>query len=123
MSSWGVQLRFDSSGDASSHLNADLRRHVFLIFKEILNNIVRHADATTVHVEVILAPRQLHLAVTDDGRGFDMAGAAEGQGLRSMQRRASSLGGALEVTPSPGTGTRVTLILPLRRGSLETRRT
>ena len=51
MSSWGaagVQLRFESSGDASPRLTADVRRHVFLIFKEILNNVVRHADARTV---------------------------------------------------------------------------
>ena len=41
------------SGDASPALNADVRRHVFLIFKEILNNIVRHADATTVTVAVM----------------------------------------------------------------------
>ena len=119
----GVQLLFDSSGEASPRLNADLRRHVFLIFKEILNNIVRHANATTVHVEVNFAPQHLHLTVTDDGRGFRVAGAAEGQGLRSMQRRASSLGGALDVTSSAGTGTRVSLTLPLRHGSLETQRT
>ena len=45
----------------------------FLIFKEILNNVVRHADATTVTVAVTIASRQLHLTVTDDGRGFDVA--------------------------------------------------
>ena len=39
--------------------------------------------------------------MTDDGRGFDTAMAAEGQGLRSLQRRASSLGGSLQVTSSP----------------------
>ena len=110
----GVQLRFDSSGDASPHLNADVRRHVFLIFKEILNNIVRHADATAVSVDVTVTSRQLLFTVTDDGRGFDTARAAEGQGLRSMQRRASSLGGSLEVTSSPATGTRVTFMLPVR---------
>jgi signal transduction histidine kinase len=110
----GVQLWFDSSGDASPALNADVRRHAFLIFKEILNNVVRHADATTVTVAVTIASRQLHLTVTDDGRGFDVAAHREGQGLRSMQRRATVLGGSMGVTSAPGTGTRVTLTLPVR---------
>ena len=83
---------------------------MFLIFKEILNNIVRHANATAaVHVDLTVAPRELHLRVTDDGVGFDPAGTAEGHGLRSMQRRASSLRGAIEVTSRRRTGTCVTL--------------
>ena len=51
----GVQLDFRSSGDASPRLTADVRRHVFLIFKEILNNVVRHAGATVVRIEVSVA--------------------------------------------------------------------
>ena len=94
-----MQLRFDSSGDAAQPLNADVRRHVFLIFKEILNNIVRHADATTVTVAVMVTSRQLHLTVADDGRGFDVAAQREGQGLRSMQRRATVLGGSMGSRP------------------------
>ena len=115
MNSWGAvafSCDFKSSGDASPRLTADVRRHVFLMFKEILNNVVRHADATVVRIEVTVAARQLHFVVTDDGRGFDTARAAEGQGLRSLQRRASSLGGLLQVTSSPGTGTRVTFTCP-----------
>ena len=114
LSTSGVHLRFESAGDASPHLNADVRRQVFLIFKEILNNIVRHANATAVHVDLTVAPRELHLRVTDDGCGFDPAGTAEGHGLRSMQRRASSLRGAIEVTSRHGTGTCVTLTVPVR---------
>ena len=93
LGSGGVQLHFTTSGDASPRLTADVRRHVFLIFKEILNNVVRHAGATVVRIEVTVAARQLHFVVTDDGRGFDTAKATEGQGLRSLERRASSLGG------------------------------
>ena len=113
LGSGGVQLDFTSSGDASPRLTADIRRHVFLIFKEILNNVVRHADATVVRIVVTVAARQLDVVVTDDGRGFDTATAAEGQGLRSLERRASSLGGVLQVTSSPGSGTRVMFSVPV----------
>jgi len=113
LGSGGVQLHFTSSGDASLRLTADVRRDVFLIFKEVLNNVVRHAGAAVVCIELTIAARQLHVAVTDDGCGFDTEKATEGQGLRSLQRRASSLGGVLRVTSSPGTGTRVTLSVPV----------
>jgi ligand-binding sensor domain-containing protein/two-component sensor histidine kinase len=114
LGSGGVQLHFASSGDASPHLNADVRRHVFLIFKEILNNIVRHANASAVSVEVTVTSRQLHFTVADNGRGFDTMSATDGQGLRSMARRASSLGGSLDVTSSAATGTRVAFTVPVR---------
>jgi ligand-binding sensor domain-containing protein/signal transduction histidine kinase len=113
LGSAGIQLEFTSPGDASPRLPADVRRHVFLMFKEILNNTVRHGDATVVHVEVTVAMREVRVAVTDDGCGFDTAAAAEGQGLRSLERRATSLGGSLQVTSSPGRGTRVIFTVPV----------
>jgi ligand-binding sensor domain-containing protein/signal transduction histidine kinase len=110
----GLQLRFESSGDMSPRLSADLRRQAFLSFKEILNNIVRHAGATGVTIEVTIAPRQLRITVSDDGRGFDSSAAAEGQGLRNMRRRCGSVGGAVDVMSRQGTGTSVRLTLPVR---------
>ena len=117
MSSWGaagVQLHFTSSGDASPRLTADVRRHVFLIFKEILNNIVRHADATVVRIEVTVARAAAALSWSPTtAAGSTRRAATEGQGLRSLERRASSLGGSLQVTSSPGSGTRVTFSVPV----------
>ena len=84
------------------------------MFKEALHNVVRHAGATRVSIEVRIAARELHVAIEDDGCGFDVATASEGQGLRSLERRASSLGGALQVRSSPGTGTRVAFSVPAR---------
>jgi signal transduction histidine kinase len=110
----GLQLRFESSGDMSPRLSADLRRHAFLSFKEILNNIVRHAGATAVNIEVTIEPRQLRLTVSDDGRGFDSSAAVEGQGLRNMRRRCGSVGGSVDVMSRQGTGTSVRLTLPVR---------
>ena len=75
--------------------------HLFLIFKEILNNIVRHAEASEVTVEVDVGSRQLQVTVTDNGRGFDTA-STEGQGLRSMERRASGVEGSMQVTSHSG---------------------
>jgi len=104
----GMELRFQSSGDASPHLGTAVRHHVFLMFKEALHNVVRHAGATRVSIEVRIAARGLHVAIEDNGCGFDVAATSEGQGLRSLERRASSLGGSLHVISSRETGTRVT---------------
>ena len=112
LGSAGIQLRFESSGDARPRLTTDVRHHVFLMFKEVLNNVVRHAAATLVCIEVTVAARQLHVVISDDGRGFDTATPTEGQGLRSLERRAASLGGSLQVASSPGHGTRVAFRVP-----------
>jgi signal transduction histidine kinase len=114
LESAGVQPDFTSSSDARPRLTADVRRHVFLAFKESLNNVVRHADATVVRIQVSVEARQLTFVVADDGRGFDTARAVEGQGLRSLERRASTLGGLSQVTSSAGQGTRVMFSVPLR---------
>jgi signal transduction histidine kinase len=110
----GINVQFEASGDARPQLATELRRHVFLIFKELLNNVVRHANATTVTVKVTVAPKELQLWVTDDGRGFQRAGATPGHGLRGMQRRATELGGSLDVASQPGAGTRAHVVLPIR---------
>jgi ligand-binding sensor domain-containing protein/signal transduction histidine kinase len=110
----GMELRFESSGDSSPHLGVDVRHHVFLMFKEALHNVVRHAGATRVSIEVRIAARELHVAIEDDGCGFDVATASEGQGLRSLERRAASLGGVLRLRSSPGTGTHVAFSVPAR---------
>ncbi|MBZ5620811.1 MAG: ATP-binding protein [Acidobacteriia bacterium] len=94
-------------------LAPDRARHVLLITKEALTNIVRHADASEVAVRLKLENRRLVLEVRDDGRGFDPAGPHSGMGLRNLRRRAAESGGELMVESSPGQGARLTLSLPL----------
>lgn len=95
-------------------LGAEVRRDVFLIFKEVLNNAVRHADCEKVDIELSVESSRLVLRVSDDGRGFDPEQSGEGQGLASMQRRAASLGGEFRIQSRPGEGTIVSLRVPLR---------
>jgi signal transduction histidine kinase/ligand-binding sensor domain-containing protein len=115
LSGRGVSLHFSVAGEERElRLNVDTRRHVFLIFKESVNNVVRHARAR--HVKVVLQADQnlLVLEVTDDGCGFD-SGQCSGHGLRNMAERARALGGSLEVTSRPGYGTHVALHVSLGR--------
>ncbi|HKQ72364.1 MAG TPA: two-component regulator propeller domain-containing protein [Blastocatellia bacterium] len=109
-----VELRFDASGaEADIKLGADLRREVFLIFKEAINNAARHARCSTVEVALRIEGYALKLKVSDDGCGFDASRVNDGQGLVSMGLRAKRLGGKLSVDSQPGAGATVTLNAPL----------
>jgi len=93
---------------------------VFLIFKESVNNAVRHSHCTRSEVEFIIEDGQLRLTVRDNGRGFNLAEANDGNGLFSMRQRAAEIGGTLEVRSNngSGSGTILKLMAPLaaRRG-------
>jgi signal transduction histidine kinase/ligand-binding sensor domain-containing protein len=113
LSARGIEVRFEISDASQPRLGADVRREVFLIFKEALHNITRHAQATRVEIVLSIAQHRLELVVQDDGCGFDSARARDGQGLRNMVRRAQGLGGTLAVTSADGTGARLVLSVPL----------
>ena len=114
LSARGIDVRFEISDVSQPRLGADVRREVFLIFKEALHNITRHARATRVEIALSIAQHRLDLIVHDDGCGFDAAArAGDGHGLRNMVRRAHSLGGTVTVTSADGTGTRLALSVPL----------
>lgn len=101
----------DSSGELK--LDMEMRRDLYLIFKESVNNIARHADCSAVCIEVRSEGTKIILTVSDDGKGFDPAKMSEGHGLLSMRNRARSIGGDLVIESAPGKGARVQLTISL----------
>jgi PAS domain S-box-containing protein len=101
-------------------LGANIRREVFSIFKEAINNIVRHAGATEVFINFEANENNLRLEIKDNGRGFDVAEILSenfspekgGNGLVNMRRRARDLGGNCEIT-SRANATEIKLEIPL----------
>lgn len=114
-----IELVFDAPGaEHSLRLGVDVRRNLYLIFKEAVNNAARHANCSRVEVKLEVEGGQLTLIIADNGRGFDLNVASEGQGLTSMRQRAQSLGGSCEVeSGEAGTTVRVKL-LSARYGSI-----
>jgi signal transduction histidine kinase len=97
-------------------LPPDFRHNIFLIVKEALTNVLKHASATEVHVQAKISPKLLEIRIQDDGTGFDPAAPkTEGKqhGLTNMQRRAEVMGGKLTWQAAPGKGTSVELAVPL----------
>ncbi len=95
-------------------LEGELRRQVWLIFKESLNNIVRHARCTQVSIELRLENAHLLLQIRDNGRGFIATHISAGNGLPNLQRRAQAIGAELTINSIPN-GTTSLLRAPLDR--------
>jgi signal transduction histidine kinase len=110
----GIDLRFTAPGAADSlKLGVDVRRDLLLIFKEAINNAVRHSRCSRVDIDLRMSGSWLSLVVADNGVGFDASLEREGQGLVSMRRRAERLNGTLEISSDGGVGTKLTLNIPM----------
>lgn len=90
-------------------LKMEFRRNLFLIYKEMLHNVVKHAEATKVEIALTRRNGMLQLQVADNGKGFGEATTGNGSGLKSMRARAEELNGQLEIDSQPERGTRVRL--------------
>ncbi len=106
---------------AMGELSEDVRVLLFKTVRELLMNIVKHADARTVKISIHNEPERIRIAVEDDGKGFDVertglhAGAGGGFGLFSIRERLRYLNGQFEVDSAPSRGTRVLITAP-RKG-------
>jgi two-component system, NarL family, sensor histidine kinase DevS len=99
--------------DPHHRLASDTESAVYRIIQEALSNVVKHADARFVTLQVEQLPSCVELRVQDDGRGFDPDRAGEGFGLLGMRERALLAGGNLSVTSSDGGMTCVSAVLPV----------
>jgi PAS domain S-box-containing protein len=91
-----------------------VKETLYRIAREALNNIVKHAQASSARLSLASRGGSLHLEIEDDGLGFDRQAVAPGHlGLRGMAERAGQLGGTFEVTSSPGKGTLVHASVPI----------
>jgi ligand-binding sensor domain-containing protein/two-component sensor histidine kinase len=109
-----IKLDFQApDGAGELKLNVEMRRDLYLVFKEAVNNAARHADCSAVSIKVWADGAKIFLAVSDDGKGFDPAELSEGHGLLSMRNRARAVGGELVIESSPGAGSEVRLSIPL----------
>jgi signal transduction histidine kinase len=105
---------FSAPEEDALRLGHDLRRQLYLAFKECVNNAARHSGCARAEVALAVDGRRLVLEVADDGRGFDPSSARRGNGLANLRKRAAALGAGLDVRSEPGRGTRVVLSVPLR---------
>jgi signal transduction histidine kinase len=105
-----MEINFQTLGaELVRPMNGEVRREIFLIYREALHNILKHAQAHKVEIRAGLEGGDFVLGMRDDGKGFDLTLEKSGAGMGSMKKRAESLKGALQVETSPGGGTNLVL--------------
>lgn len=106
----GINYEIDIPEELSGlRLPLGFRRRFFLIYKEAINNVIRHAQASRVTLTMHRENKSLVMTISDDGNGFDPAQTNAGNGLRNMRERAAGLPGALTVASARNAGTTVRL--------------
>jgi NarL family two-component system sensor histidine kinase LiaS len=110
----GIQVDWHMVGVDDVSLPLTHEQALYRVAQEALANVVRHARATHVTVELITTPEAVTLRVVDDGRGFDPAAVEPGatMGVQGMRERLAGWGGTLTIDATPGAGTRLTAHLP-----------
>lgn len=109
----GVAIQFvHHHPERDIELDSAARRQLYLIFKELIHNIAKHAQAKRVEITIELTNDRIQLGVSDDGCGFERAAVGgRGLGLESLARRAASIGAELQLESTPGRGTSAQLLL------------
>lgn len=105
-------LDLPDPSNRGDRLAPDIETTVYRLVQETLTNIVKHAQASTVHVAVAALPEHVSLEISDDGVGFSPAARTSGFGLAGMRERVYLVGGTLELESAEGGGTVVRAELP-----------
>jgi signal transduction histidine kinase len=110
----GPEVKLNVGLAAGERLPTRVETALFRITQEALTNVVKHADAKIVHITFSRQERSVVLTIDDDGCGFTRAQVpGDGFGLVGMRERTASVNGALDIESRPGTGTRLTVEIPI----------
>ncbi|MDY0081876.1 MAG: two-component regulator propeller domain-containing protein [Ignavibacteriaceae bacterium] len=105
-------LKFDYPNDVVEiNLLPETKRNIFFIYKEALNNIIKHAEAKSVNIKFNVENGSIFLTIKDDGKGFNNELISSGNGLKNIKSRASEINGDLKFESSPGNGTNLELVV------------
>jgi signal transduction histidine kinase len=94
-------------------VSPEARHNLFLVVKESLNNIARHAQASEVRLRVAVTEKSIGIIIEDNGNGFERPSAnVSADGLRNMRQRMEEISGQFQIESKEGMGTRVSLLYP-----------
>jgi signal transduction histidine kinase/ligand-binding sensor domain-containing protein len=113
----GLRFRWEAPVEIPAiPISSDVRHHLFLVTKEALNNLVKHAGASEARVLLSLDAGRLAIGISDNGKGCDFATCVSngGNGLSNMRDRLKSCGGEVTFESAPGAGTSVAFKIPLQ---------
>ena len=109
----GIEVDFDASLSSSPGDNTAV--YLFRIAQEGIHNIIKHAKATSISMQLIGSRESFIMILEDDGIGFNPGQAVKGNGLSNMKERAGLLGGTFSVESEPGKGTTIRVKIPKQK--------
>lgn len=120
---YNIHAEFHSNNADSERLTSEMETNLYRIVQEGLNNILKHAEATSVNVLLDFREDRLDLIIEDNGKGFDIvedetAGSNGRLGLLGMRERTALMGGTLMIETEPGSGTTVYSRIPRRENTV-----
>ncbi len=108
-----LQLKLDTDGYREDVDDENIKLTCYRIIQIQLNNIIRHAKAKTVMIQLIKTPANLELKIQDDGIGFNTTKKTAGIGLRNIKNRVGFYNGSVRIESEPGNGCTLSVTIPL----------
>lgn len=103
-----IETTVEANFDAGKRtLSKDEKRNLFLLCKEVINNSIKYADASVIHINIVPDGKKIKITITDNGKGFDPDKVRKGYGLKNMQYRAAQIKFKVMLLSSRGNGTQV----------------
>jgi hypothetical protein len=112
---YNIQLNFKVTPEnfQDTKLNMLLRKNIYLIFKEIINNACKHSKCKIIDVSIEINDKRLMLTISDNGIGFDPEKESKRNGLRNIKERTTAIKGKLQINSMEGSGTKFVFQIPI----------
>ena len=108
-----LEVEFYPDNETDKLLSPNSKLTLYRIVQEQINNIIKHAQAKQVFVELFPEDDHIELIIADDGIGFDPETIKKGMGLKNMRSRAELLSGKIDISSMPGKGSKIKVVLPI----------
>ncbi len=112
-----IALQFENGFEAMKNIKISMeqRRNIYLMFKEAIHNILKHAEASRVFIEAKREKNGVRLTIQDNGKGFDpiiLRGSTDGNGLKNFEHRAKECFIQFDLNSKIGHGTTISFLIP-----------
>lgn len=116
-----IEITYSSDADQALRLSKKVENNIFRIIQEGINNAIKYSEASKIGVTLTQSESDITIRITDNGKGFDEklvekrnANIESGRGFFNMYERTEYINGALEIKSTPGSGTTITLTVPVK---------
>ena len=110
-----ILFKYKSNADAETRYNEDYEMRMYFIISELLNNIIKHSEASKAKLTLKETDTKLHILVKDNGKGFEIKQyqTIEGFGLNQIKARINTMDGKIKIISKPNEGTTIEIIVPI----------